>query len=555
MNPPRTLVIGLDGATFDLIDPLVGAGYLPTLRRLMEQGARGPLLSWPAPNSAAGWSSMVTGYNPGEHGIYNFGQSWKTLPQPGHKWQPVTAADRKKDPVWRVLSAAGQRVGVINVPITYPADRVNGFMLAGMDAPGVKSRGFAHPAGLYDELRQQGINYAIETISLYALSRKDPHRLPRQVRDMVAARAQAVLHLMQTRAWDFLMLVLVAPDRVQHCYWPNLEAPVEDDIWTPIRSLYEQIDAFLADALAFAGKKATVLIVSDHGFARGRAALFCLNRLFARLGLLRYHSGAREERVGLLGSMLSRGRRYLPHRLQHSLAKMLPGLHLRAASAIQISGIDWAQTQVYAIPLEGLVLLNVQGQGADGTTPAADYDSLRERVAGILSDLVDPVSGRRVIKKVSRGEDVYHGPYVEGAPDLEIDWDYSALDDGLSYPVGSETVTVAVRRKRGAMRGARGIHHPQGIFIAHGPNIQQGVAVTGARLYDIAPTILYLQNQPVPEGMDGRVLTEMFGEAYVRDNPPLVGPPTDTGPQSERVVLGPDEERLIEERLRGLGYL
>lgn len=148
MNRARTLIIGLDGATFDLIDPLVRTGYLPTLATPMAQGARGPLLSWPAMNSAASWSSIVTGYNPGQHGEYSFGQQWKTLPQQGYDWHPTTGSARKKDPFWRLLSAAGRWVGVINVPISFPAEPVNGFMLAGMDAPRVNSPGFAHPPEL-----------------------------------------------------------------------------------------------------------------------------------------------------------------------------------------------------------------------------------------------------------------------------------------------------------------------------------------------------------------------------------------------------------------------
>src|ERR1043166_9161730 len=108
MNKPRTLIIGLDGATFDLIEPLVRAGHLPALARLMTHGVHGSLQAWPNMNSAAAWSSMVTGYNPGQHGVYDFGHAPQ---QRGHGWHPTTATCRRKDPFWRLLSAAGQRVG------------------------------------------------------------------------------------------------------------------------------------------------------------------------------------------------------------------------------------------------------------------------------------------------------------------------------------------------------------------------------------------------------------------------------------------------------------
>jgi len=105
MKKHRTLIIGLDGATFDLIHPWVQAGHLPTFAKLMAQGVHAPLRAWPNLSSAAAWSSIVTGYNPGQHSVFNFVDA---LPQVGAKWHPSTAADRKKDPFWRFLSAAGK---------------------------------------------------------------------------------------------------------------------------------------------------------------------------------------------------------------------------------------------------------------------------------------------------------------------------------------------------------------------------------------------------------------------------------------------------------------
>jgi predicted AlkP superfamily phosphohydrolase/phosphomutase len=556
MSSSRTLVIGVDGATFDLIDPLVRAGCLPTLQRVMAEGAHGPLTAWPAMNSAVSWSSIVTGCNPGKHGVYNFGQEWQSLPQWGHKWHPVTGADRQKDPFWRLLSAAGLQVGVVNVPISYPADRISGFMLSGMDAPSVNSPGFAHPPELYDELRGHGIPYVIDTFSLSVISQRAPFRLPDQIRDMVAVRARALLHLMRARSWDVLMGVFVATDRVQHCYWPDMQAPVDHPSWNSIRLLYQQIDAFLVEVLARAGADTTVLIVSDHGFTHSRTATRCLNPLFARLGLLSYRHGAGERKEGPLGTLLRQGRRFLPYRLQYPLAKMLPGLHLRAVGASREHGIDWAQTQVYAIAATGgQVFINRQGEGSQGTVAPAAYDSLRERVIDILLHLVDPQSGRRVIKQALRREDVYKGPHVDGAPDIVLDWEYSALSDALCYPVGNEPVTVDAPKRSEPSTGWKGTHHPEGVLIACGPHVRPGVELADAHIYDVAPTILYLQDQPIPEDMDGRVLTEIFREGYVQEHPPRKGSATESGLDSERLALGADEERLIEERLRGLGYL
>ena len=158
---------------------MVQAGFLPTFANLMSQGVHGPLKAWPNLNSAAAWSSIVTGYNPGMHGVHDFGSA---PPQRGYAWHPMTALDRKKDPFWRLLSAKGKRVTIINVPISYPADPINGYMLAGMDTPGLSSHGFAHPPELRDEISRQGIDYIIDVPNLGDLSRKHPDQLPIQVK-------------------------------------------------------------------------------------------------------------------------------------------------------------------------------------------------------------------------------------------------------------------------------------------------------------------------------------------------------------------------------------
>jgi predicted AlkP superfamily phosphohydrolase/phosphomutase len=555
MNPPRTLVIGLDGATFDLLDPLIHAGCLPTLRRIMAQGARSPLLSWPAMNSAASWSSIVTGVNPGIHGIYNFGLEWAALPRPGHRWRPITAADRKKEPFWRTLSAAGLQVGAVNVPISFPADPVNGFILAGMDAPSVNSQGFAYPPDLYAELRRQGIPYVIDTLNLSIPSQRDPFRLPDQVQDMLDARARAILYLMKNRPWDLLMAVFVATDRVQHCYWPDLDSPVDHPGWNPIRTLYQQIDAFLADALALAGEETTLLIVSDHGFTHSRRASHCLNPLFARLGLLGYKQAQSDWKGGLLRTLLRQGRRIVPYSLQYPLAKLLPGLHLQAAGASRFSSIDWARTQAYAFPPEGQVFLNPLDGALEAGVPPADYAALRERVTEIMLHLVDPLSGRSAVRQVALREDVYHGPYTASAPDLLVEWDYSNLGDGLAYNGKEGSITVDDPQRRKSSSGWKAVHHPQGVFIAYGPHIRPGLQISDAHIYDITPTILHLHRQPVTEDLDGRVLAEIFQADYIESNPVRMAPSSDTGSYPEKTVLSPEDERLIESRLKDLGYL
>jgi predicted AlkP superfamily phosphohydrolase/phosphomutase len=552
MNKPRTLVIGLDGATFDLIDPLVRAGHLPTLAKLMGEGVHGPLRAWPNMNSAAAWSSIVTGYNPGQHGIHYFGYP----PQRYTTWGPTTGADRKKATFWQLLGAAGQRVGIVNVPISYPADRVNGFMLAGMDTPGVRSSGFAHPPDLYDELRGQGISYVIDDSALPAgPSRHSAQDLPQSVLRMVKARASTVLYLMNTRPWDALMAVFVAPDRVQHWFWPHDLSCVENQDWGPIKLLYQQIDSFLGDALQLVDENTTVLLISDHGFGAVRLAHHHLNALFAQLGLLRYRHGLKALKGGLLWKLLVLGRHVVPRRLRRPLRRAFPQVRRGALSERIYQGIDWSQTQVFAATPGLTIIVSLEGRWPGATVSPGEYDSVRERARDILLDLTDPTTGSRIIQAVDRSEELFHGPHMDQSPDLVLQWNDEAGSGGLCYREDDELVIVETALDRESGKTWKGTHYSEGIFVARGPHIKRGATIASATLYDIAPTILYMQDHPVLPDMDGEVLTDIFTADYLSQHPVRQGDAATADMQLSKASLDEQEAREIETRLTELGYI
>jgi predicted AlkP superfamily phosphohydrolase/phosphomutase len=550
MKRPRILVIGLDGATLDLVGPWARAGLLPTLARLIDHGVHGPLHAWPNMNSAAAWTSLVTGYNPGQHGIYDFGEA---APQRGHRWHPVTAADRRKDPFWRLLSAAGQHVGVLNVPVSYPADSVQGFMLSGMDAPGDRSPGFAHPPALLDELRQHGIEYLLDVPNLGIASQRDPHRLPAAVQEMVDARARTLLHLMDSHPWQALMAVFVATDRVQHFYWPPAGRPLDHPHWAPIRQLYQQVDAHLGHILDRLDDQTTVLLVSDHGFGPVRAAVRGLNTLFSRLGLLRYAPGGGRLQGRLLRTLLLLGRRIVPQQLQLSLAQAFPALRLRALGEKNLAGIHWPATRVFAQRVQ--VYLNLQGRQPEGIVSPRDYDALRQQVRDILLRLADPVTGRPLVRAVHRREDLYHGPYLERAADLLVEWQDKGVGDAFCYPGEGDPIVVQPLPASGAARRWGGTHRSPGILVAWGPSIKRGATVSDATLYDVAPTILHLQGHPIPRDMDGHVLTGILDEDYLRRHPVQYCDPASAIAPPPGAGLDEAGARQVAERLRGLGYL
>ncbi|UCC63890.1 MAG: alkaline phosphatase family protein [Anaerolineae bacterium] len=351
------------------------------------------------------------------------------------------------------------------------------------------------------------------------------------------------------------MAVFVATDRVQHHFWPHEGISAEHPDWTPIRSLYQQIDSFLSDALELVDENTTVLVVSDHGFGPAYFAKRALNALFAQLGLLRYRQGRGRLQGRLLKTLLRHGRRIIPFQLQDLLVRALPRLHIRAVSEDMYSGIEWSQTQVFAPPHGGQVFVNLQGREPEGTVSPEDYHAVCERVREILLNLTDPTTGRRLVRAVHWREDIYHGPYVEQAADLLIEWEDELVGDSLCYRVDGEPVIVQTPKGSGPGERWTGGHRPQGIFIAHGPHIKRGAAVANASIYDVAPTILHLQGHPIPGDMDGKVLTDIFTEEQLRQHPVQQGEPASVGARAAEAVLDVKEARKIEKRLRGLGYI
>ena len=128
----KSLVIGLDGVPLGLIQKWSEAGELPVLSRFFKYGASGPLRSTMPPTSAAAWSSFVTGKNPGQTGVYDF----LYREQGSYNFSPANGRRRDGQSLWHILSTAGKRVGVVNVPLSYPAEPVNGWIISDRAARG-----------------------------------------------------------------------------------------------------------------------------------------------------------------------------------------------------------------------------------------------------------------------------------------------------------------------------------------------------------------------------------------------------------------------------------
>ncbi len=542
----RVFVLGLDGATFDLIKPWAQAGYLPTLGRLLAEGAHGPLESTLPPVTSPAWPSFMTGVNPGKHGVFDFIQAR------AGSFNLVNATSIRSPTLWELLSAAGRRIGVLNVPVTYPPPAVNGFLVAGLLAPA--RREIAFPPGFLARYEPELGPYRVTPGVQYKPGNEgafiaDLHLL-------MERRTRYALRLMQTEPWDFFMVHYLALDVAQHALWRHMDPthPLHDPAsaahyGNAIRDLYRRADDALAQFLDQLDGNTVVLIMSDHGFGPLHRVVN-LNNLLLQAGLLHLK---RQPVVRLRAGLFRRG--LTPAAAYGLIARFgLQNLVWRVSkqarnkvvdSFLSFEDVDWSRTLAYSMGHVGQIFINRRGREPHGIVGPAEVEDVRRRVIAALESLRDPDSGRPLLDRVIPGEEAAHGPYADQGPDLHV------ILDGyrcIAFPLFAMDGRIITRQ----IRGDSGCHRREGIFLAWGPSVRAGAQIEGARIIDLAPTILHLMGLSVPEYMDGRPIEAVAGGQWsVVGNAWLADRPRDT----DHRPLSLEDEAEVESRLRSLGYL
>jgi len=243
--------------------------------------------------------------------------------------------------------------------------------------------------------------------------------------------------------------------------------------------------------------------------------------------------------------------------LKKKLAAAAPSLKHKWMSHIFFSGIDWQSTQAYAVGNYGNIYLNVKGREPLGIVNSGEeYENLRDQIMRKLGELKDPDSGEPILDKVYKKEELYSGPYLEDAPDLIILWKDFAYYTRQSV-VDEEVLLFEPPGKFGnRVIEHSACHRLNGVLIMHGKHLLQGKTIN-ANIMDLAPTILYSMGLPVPEDMDGKVLTNAFLNGYLKSHPVRYKKAKEGAPRKgEPVATGlPEEAETTRERLRDLGYI
>jgi len=545
------LVIGLDGATLDLVAPWAAAGKLPVLEGLMRRGACGRLRSTTPPATFPAWTSLTTGVNPGRHGVLDF-----TERVPGtYRVRFVNGSHRQVPALWTRLAARGARTAVVTVPGTYPPEPSCGVMVSGWDSPLTTAvdGSFVHPRSFYDEMRRVVGRLPFADFQEMTTGPGWHERALANLLGGIDRRTRLVRHLLGRERWDLLMVVFGESDTVAHHFWRFCDRASPRFAPSPfadaIERVYRALDAALGEILAAAPPDATVAIVSDHGTGGASDRVAHLNRRLAACELLGF-----ERAPSRIGPWLRRAAvGAVPASLQGAVLRRLPVAAGRVESMARFGGVAWNRTRAFSDELDyhPSVWLNVRGREPEGTVAPDDYERVRDDVLGALTSWRYD-DGGPVVARAWRREEVLSGPYVERAPDVLLEF---ALVDGYSPSClrsggAGSAIRTLDRREHGAGKGAgmNGAHRPDGLFVLAGDGVRAG-DMAPCHVTDVVPTLLAAAGVPIPRGLDGAVQAGALERAPLYEDDAL--PP----PAGERVPYDAAASREVADRLAALGYV
>ena len=536
----RVFLLGLDGMTLRTVEPYVKADLLPNFKKIMEQGCYGILRSTIPSSTGPGWVSLATGKNPGKHGIYEFRK------RQGYKVSLNTrSTSQNAEPLWDILSRNGAKVIMVNVPFSYPPNEVNGIMISGLMTPGIDTD-FVFPKKFKQDIFKLIPDYQIDIDQELFLYSKDTDALLNEVLRVAGQRRKLMDHLLENKPWDFFFITFTGPDRIQHFLWNEVVSMDPKCV-----RFYKLLDDILGDILQNMDDDMALFVASDHGFMEASKSLY-INNFLRDLGLLKLRKGSKVKDILTGLNVSTTAIRWVLKKMGLlSLKKLLPSFFLSyirkfiPARGIMENEIDWANTKAFSLLVHGLVSINLKEREPNGIVERQQYDEICDKIRQELLSLKDPETGKNVVGAVFRGNEIY-SPQCDGdSPDLLV-----VTNEG--YSINENVGGNILGKNKIANRYTTGHHQNHGIFLAYG-NIINNKRID-ADIYDIMPTILYLMGKPIPEDVDGQVLTEVIRNNFVESNK-IRFEKTTSRESSEESKLNEEETEKIERQLRNLGYI
>jgi predicted AlkP superfamily phosphohydrolase/phosphomutase len=554
MSSEKVFILGLDGASPEVIESLIDLGQLPAFEKLKKDGVMGKLRTTIPPITGSAWSSFMTGKNPGKHGIFDF----ITRKEGTYHLAPINSNLREGRSFWSRASDAGKKVCIINVPITYPPEKVNGVMVSGMLTPRGRTD-YTQPPSLARELDRVTRGYRIHMEESFSKGREETFL--KHLYEVTEKRIEAMEYLFKREDWDLFVGIIEGIDLIQHELWhcwdpAHFRHPSPSGKYVDvIPSFYRKMDEFLNRILEeWIDSRWTIIVMSDHG-AGPLKKLFYINNFLMRKGFLKLKGGARSSIKHLL---FQAG--FVPMTFYHLLLRMGLGRLKKMARFgqgeswlkpffLSFEDVEWSRTRAYSFgSTAGQIYLNLKGREPLGiVSPGKEEEEVRKEIIRELQRLVDEETGEQVVGEIYRKEDLYHGPHLKDAPDIVF------LPKTLEIAAFGE-YEFASHRMIDYSWGVSGSHRMDGLITMKGKPFRQGTTLQGARIIDLAPSVLYLLGLPVPGAMDGEVLRQAFLETAFEERPVRVIDEKTSPDSLPEEIYSDEEEEELKRRLKTLGY-
>ncbi len=494
----RTVILGVDGLTFRVLHPMIQRGELPNFRKLSEGGCEAILSSQYPPLTPPAWVSLSTGMKPAVHGVYDF---WEYQEQEenatgGRKARVMTHRKGGKA-IWNILSEYGKRVLVINVPMTYPPEPINGIMVSGYMTPSSEVD-FTYPQSFREELFRVVPDYQIDLdhdeMDNMNITGQSEQLIDATLR-MTVRRIDLTIHLLKEKPWDLCYVAFVGPDRLQHPLWQEISA-----MDTRATEYYRLLDKGLGLVLEQLEPEDQLFVVSDHGF-QGINQTFAINEYLLRKGLLKLASNSKHIRAGrkqlkrwlkLLG-LLTLARKAKAMFRDMGLVKETMG----DVTKPLLTDLDWQRTEAYVPSLSGYPGSYVDIFFREDVSPG--------RVAEVAEDLkrqVNPRNGQKLVDAIYTKEAYGKGPFAPREPHLLV-----LPTEGITFRMDFSNKDLWEESSR-----VRGTHQKDGVLYAYGGGIKRGYKDSRAEVFDLVPTVLHGMGLPFPHSFDGHVLEDLFLE-------------------------------------------
>ena len=548
MNAPKVFLLGIDGATWKVVDKMIDLGLMPNMERLVSEGTRGVLNSTIPYLTPVAWSSMLTGVRPNKHGIFGYNVMEN---REGMIIGLLANRSKIKTPtIFDMYHQLGKKIISLNMPMSYPPSPDDGIVITGLMTPSRESTYF-YPRDLIDELAAQGIDYKIditvareeegdldERLNLYLAD--GARRFFEDLRHVSKERARAVHYLMDNKEWDLFQINFISMDRIQHYLWDHIwkDGP-ESVTLNRIKEHFTYLDEVVGKVYDRVKDEALLLICSDHGFGDYKG------NFYPAVWLKQNGYYTEMDTEITPGLVIKRILKTL--RLSKLLLRFLERSGKTVAKKliyVGTSNVSWKKTRAYVYSTAG-VRINVKGRDQFGIVePGEEFEALREEIRQKMLAITDE-SGNKIMKGVYTAEELYGGACPDESPDLFFEF----KDDHFYTTYYAITASSVFLDKGYSWR--QGDHRQDGVVLLAGDGIVRGRRIT-ADIEDILPTILFIQDLPLSENFDGRIMRDAFTDEFIRKRKPQDRRFFERG---EVEASDEDQGDEVIDRLKGLGYI